>query len=63
MDAPNKSAETTRPDDYGSEVMCASWNPVASAVAEPLGQACSAGDASGVDVEGFLRQFYRFQGS
>jgi hypothetical protein len=65
MDAPKLPAEPAQSDDYGTEVLCASWNPAAGAVAEPIGQACREwlADLSGVDAEGFLRQFYRCEGS
>ena len=65
MDAPKLPAEPPQSDDYGTEVLCASWNPVASAVAEPIRQACREwlADLSGVDAESFLRQFYRWEGS
>lgn len=65
MDAPDIPADVPQPDEYGTEVLCASWNPVISAVSEPIGQACREllADLSGVDVDSFLRQFYRCEGS
>jgi len=50
------------PADYGVEVLCASWNPLVTAIAEPV-EACRdfvAENASG-DVESFLSSFYRAQ--
>ena len=50
------------PDEYGLEVLCASWNPLAATLAEPL-EACRelVADLAAVDVEGFLASFYRSQ--
>ena len=46
-------------------MLCASWNPVVAAVAEPIGQACREwlADLTAVDVDAFLQQFYRCQRS
>jgi hypothetical protein len=65
MDAPKLPAGPPQSDDYGTEVLCASWNPLASAVAEPIGPACREWlvELSGSDAESFLRQFYRYEGS
>lgn len=65
MNAPPIPPSVPQSEDYGSEVMCASWNPVVSAVAEPAGQAGRGwlADLPAVDIEGFLRQFYRCEGS
>ena len=62
MDAQDKPV-VHEPDYYGAEVLCASWNPVVTAVVEPIGQACRdwLGDLSALDIEAFLRQFYRCQ--
>lgn len=48
--------------EYGLEVLCASWNPLAAALAEPV-EACRelVAELTTVDVEGFLASFYRFQ--
>ena len=46
------------PAEYGLEVLCASWNPLAAALAEPV-EACR--ELTTVDVEGFLASFYRSQ--
>jgi hypothetical protein len=50
------------PDEYGLEVLCASWNPLAAALAEPL-EACRelVADLAAADAEGFLASFYRSQ--
>jgi len=47
---------------YGLEVLCASWNPLASALAEPV-QACRelVNELATPDVEDFLASFYRSQ--
>ena len=54
--APSEQAE------YGLEVLCASWNPLAATLAEPV-DACRelVADLATVDVEGFLASFYRSQ--
>jgi len=50
------------PAEYGLEVLCASWNPLAAALAEPV-EACRelVAELTTVDVEGFLASFYRSQ--
>jgi hypothetical protein len=63
MDKP-KPDDKTLPPEYGVEVMCASWNPVVAAVAEPIGQARAwLAERSAVDADTFLAQFYRCQQS
>lgn len=51
-----------RGDEYGPEVLCASWNPLAAALAEPMA-ACRelAAELAAVDAEAFLASFYRSQ--
>ncbi len=46
--------------DYGLEVLCASWNPLVSALAEPV-EACRelVADLTTGDVESFLTSFYQ----
>ena len=46
-------------------MLCASWNPVAAAVAEPIRLVCREwlADLTAFDVEAFLKQFYRCQRS
>jgi len=48
--------------EYGLEVLCASWNPLAATLAEPV-EACRelVAELAMVDVEGFLASFYRSQ--
>ena len=50
------------PAEYGLEVLCASWNPLAATLAEPV-EACRelVTELTTVDVEGFLASFYRSQ--
>ncbi|MDP2240722.1 MAG: hypothetical protein Q8K18_11255 [Burkholderiales bacterium] len=65
MAATDKPNAPSQPEDYGMEVLCASWNPAATAVAETLGRASHQlpADLSGTDVDAFLKQFYRCQKS
>ncbi len=65
MAATDKLNAPSQPEDYGMEVLCAGWNPVATAVAEPVGRAShqQPADLSGTDVDAFLEQFYRCQKS
>ncbi len=67
MAAADTRTDLPQPEDYGMEVLCASWNPVVTAVVEPAGRACREllADLSAVDVDAdaFLRQFYRCQKS
>lgn len=48
--------------DYGVEVLCASWNPLVTTIAEPV-EACRelVAEIAAVDVESFLTNFYRSQ--
>jgi hypothetical protein len=50
------------PAQYGLEVLCASWNPLAATMSE---QVAAVGrlvaDQPAVDAEGFLATFYRSQ--
>jgi hypothetical protein len=48
--------------EYGLEVLCASWNPLAATLVEPV-EACRelVAELATVDVEGFLASFYRSQ--
>jgi len=64
MSSPDDKPQIPPPEDYGPEVLCASWNPVVAAVAEPV-RACRdlLADLSAVDGDAFLRQFYRSQKS
>lgn len=46
--------------EYGEEVLCANWNPLALLVAEPVAAARSTG-VDGSDAEAFLARLYRCQ--
>ena len=48
--------------DYGLEVLCASWNPLVTALTEPV-EACRelVADLATGDVESFLASIYRSQ--
>jgi len=49
-------------DEYGLEVLCASWNPLAAAVAGPVEAGREfAAEAAADDTESFLANFYRSQ--
>jgi len=50
------------PAEYGLEVLCASWNPLVDALAEPV-EACRelVADIAASDAESFLSSFYRSQ--
>lgn len=58
LDKPALAAQA----DYGVEVLCASWNPLVTAIAEPV-EACRelVAEIAAVDVESFLANFYRSQ--
>jgi len=50
------------PAEYGLEVLCASWNPLAATLtesAEASGELVT--NLAAADVEGFLTSFYRYQ--
>lgn len=65
MDAPETDVAPLPPDEYGTEVLCASWNPAASVVAESRAHAMreAPGELSAGEAESFLHQFYRCDGS
>ena len=58
LDKPVQSEQA----EYGLEVLCASWNPLAATLAEPVeaGRDLVA-ELATVDAEGFLASFYRSQ--
>lgn len=58
LDKPAQSEQ----DEYGLEVLCASWNPLAAAIAEPA-KACRefVAELATADAESFLASFYRSQ--
>lgn len=64
MSSADNKPQLLPPEDYGVEVLCASWNPVVAAVAEPV-RVCREllADLSAADGDAFLRQFYRCQSS
>ncbi|HSC94507.1 MAG TPA: hypothetical protein VLC73_06025 [Burkholderiales bacterium] len=50
------------PAEYGLEVLCASWNPLAATLTESAETAGElAASLATADVEGFLTSFYRSQ--
>ena len=65
MKAPDTCPDLSRPDEYGTEVLCAGWNPLVAAAVEPVGRVCGnpLADLSTVDTDAFLGQFYRSQKS
>lgn len=64
VDTENLQPGLSQSEDYGVEVLCASWNPVVAAV-EPVSRACRElpVDLSGGEVDAFLKQLYRSQKS
>jgi hypothetical protein len=64
MDTADRKPQSPPPEEYGLEVLCASWNPVVAAVAEPV-RVCREllTELSASDGDAFLRQFYRCQKS
>lgn len=60
MDTTKELPAQTRQAEYGQEVLCASWNPLVTALAEPAEASPEhvAEPATG-DVESFLASFYR----
>jgi hypothetical protein len=59
----DKKTDITAPEvqpAYGPEVLCASWNPLAAAIAEPVDHEFVA-ELATIDVEAFLSSFYRSQ--
>ena len=62
MDEKTAIAAPEAQPQYGLEVLCASWNPVVAAIAEPVGAAREfVAELATIDVEGFLSSFYRSQ--
>ena len=61
----DKKADITAPEvqpAYGPEVLCASWNPLAAAIAEPVDAYHEfVAELATIDVEAFLSSFYRSQ--
>ena len=63
MDSTQHTLTAANSADYGPEVLCAGWNPLVAAIAEPVGEACREliAELAAVDVEAFLARFYRCQ--
>jgi hypothetical protein len=62
MDEKTAIAAPEAQPQYGPEVLCASWNPVVTAIAEPAGGARKfVAEPATTDAEGFLSSFYRSQ--
>ena len=63
MDTRNTHPALAKSQDYGVEILCANWNPVVSAVVEPVGYNRRewVADVSTLEVDKFLQQFYRCQ--
>jgi len=62
MDTDLDKTAQGEPGEYGLEVLCASWNPLAATLAEPL-EACRelVAELAAADAESFLASFYRSQ--
>ncbi|MBM3357780.1 MAG: hypothetical protein FJY54_08640 [Betaproteobacteria bacterium] len=60
---PNRDTEANHPGGYGTEVLCAGWNPHATTLIEPMADACGelVADLANADAETFLNRFYRCQ--
>jgi hypothetical protein len=65
MNATEAPAAALASEEYGTEVLCASWNPAAGAVAEQPSHSAREGrvDLSAGEAESFLSLFYRAQGA
>jgi hypothetical protein len=62
MDSTQSNVVAANDASYDVEVLCAGWNPLAAAVAEPVEAARELiSELAGVDVETFLARFYQFQ--
>jgi len=62
MDSTQSNVAAANDDEYDVEVLCAGWNPLAAAVAEPVEAARGLiSELTGVDVETFLTRFYQSQ--
>jgi hypothetical protein len=60
MDPINEQPVQDTQAEYGQEVLCASWNPLVAALAEPV-EVCRelVAELATADVESFLSSFYR----
>jgi hypothetical protein len=62
MDSIPDKLETANSEPYGPEVLCASWNPLVTALAEPVEAARELiAEVKSADGEAFLARFYRSQ--
>lgn len=61
MDPTLEKPAPTEQEQYGLEVLCASWNPLATAIAEPVAACCELVEVAASDAESFLASFYRSQ--
>jgi hypothetical protein len=62
MDPTLDKAAPSAPAEYGLEVLCANWNPLAATMTEQTGAGRTlVADQAAVDVDGFLAIFYRSQ--
>ena len=62
MEPTLEKIQPVEPARYELEVLCASWNPLAATLAEPVA-ACRelVADLTAADADGFLASFYRAQ--
>lgn len=62
MDPTRDNPAAANDAQYGVEVLCAGWNPLVAAAAEPV-EACRGliAELAGGEVESFLARFYQFQ--
>ena len=62
MDSIRNDLAAANDEHSGVEVLCAGWNPLVAAVAEPV-EACRGliAELAGGEIEAFLARFYQFQ--
>ena len=62
MDSIQHNLSAANDAQYGVEVLCAGWNPLVTAAAEPV-EACRGliAELAGGEIEAFLVRFYHFQ--
>jgi hypothetical protein len=61
MDSTRQFAQAANDEQYSVEVLCAGWNPLVAAAAEPV-EACRGLIAEATtEVEAFLSRVYHFQ--
>jgi hypothetical protein len=62
INSTSPKAKAANSDQYGPDVLCASWIPsVAGAADEVRARPASASEAAAADPEAFLPRFYRAQ--